>query len=249
MRDLFQEHGKVLNLSINKDFATGKSRGYGFAQMLKEDASGAIAALDGLVVDGRAIRVTVSEDKVEKVKIYCGSLSFDTTEDTIRQLFASYGQVFSIYMPEDKEYGGSRGFAIITMAAEGATQAIQDLDGSDVDGRAIRVNEAKPRGEEGAAVVSSTTKLYVGNLDFDTTADTIRDAFSEFGEVKSCTLPEDRDYGGSRGFGFVIMNSEDAKVALSEMDGIELDGRVIRVTEADGRRGGNRNNDGYSDSD
>ena len=239
MRSLFEQHGKVLNLFINQDFATGNSRGYGFAQMLKEDAPKAIEALNGVEVDGREIRVTVSEDKVDKVKIYCGSLSFDSTEETIRELFSSYGQVFSIYLPEDKQYGGSRGFAIVTMAAEGGAKAIDELDGVEVDGRKIRVNEAKPKG----STASTTTKIYVGNLDFDTTVDTLRDAFAEYGVVKDCTLPEDRDFGGSRGFGFVVMDSEDAKVALAELDGVELDGRVIRVTEADGRRGGRRNDD------
>lgn len=243
MRAMFEQHGKVLNLFINQDFATGSSRGYGFAQMLKQDAPKAIEALNGLEVDGREIRVTVSEDKMDKMKIYCGSLSFDSTEKTIRDLFSAFGKVFSIYLPEDKEYGGSRGFAIVTMAAEGGAKAIQELDGAEVDGRKIRVNEAKPKGAAGTA--SSTTKLYVGNLDFDTTAETLRDAFAEYGDVKDCTLPEDRDFGGSRGFGFVVMDAEDAKVALAELDGIELDGRVIRVTEADGRKG-SRNTDSNS---
>lgn len=152
---------------------------------------------------------------------------------------------FSIYLPEDKQYGGSRGFAIVTMAAEGGAKAIDELDGAEVDGRNIRVNEAKPKG----AAASATTKIYVGNLDFDTTVDTLRDAFAEYGVVKDCTLPEDRDFGGSRGFGFVVMDAEDAKVALAELDGVELDGRVIRVTEADGRRGGRRNDDEYSGED
>ena len=243
MRELFEQHGKVLNLFINQDFASGNSRGYGFAQMLKGDAPKAIEALNGMEVDGREIRVTVSEDKVDKVKIYCGSLSFDSTEETIRELFGEYGQVFSIYLPEDKQYGGSRGFAIITMAAEGGAKAIDELDGVDVDGRNIRVNEAKPKG----TAATSTTKIYVGNLDFDTTVDTLREAFSEFGEVRDCTLPEDRDFGGSRGFGFVVMDAADVVTALTELDGLELDGRVIRVTEADGRRGG-RNDDDVEES-
>jgi RNA recognition motif-containing protein len=57
-----------------------------------------------------------------------------------------------------------------------------------------------------------------------------------------CALPEDRDFGGSRGFGFVVMDAADVVTALTELDGLELDGRVIRVTEAGGRRGG-RNDD------
>lgn len=236
MQELFQEYGTVLNLFINEDFATNQSRGYGFCQMNKEEAAKAIEGLNGREIDGRSIRVTVSEDKVDKLKIYCGSLSFDTTEDTVRELFGEYGQVFSIYLPEDKEYGGSRGFAIVTMAKEGAAKAIIELDEREVDGRNIRVNEAKPKG----AAAAPTRKIYIGNLDFDTTEDTIMDAFCEYGEVKECILPEDRDFGGSRGFGFVVMDAEDAVAAIDELDGIELDGRVIRVIEADGGKRGGR---------
>eukprot|EP00545_Synedropsis_sp_CCMP1620_P000452 CAMPEP_0119008136 /NCGR_PEP_ID=MMETSP1176-20130426/3483_1 /TAXON_ID=265551 /ORGANISM="Synedropsis recta cf, Strain CCMP1620" /LENGTH=545 /DNA_ID=CAMNT_0006960409 /DNA_START=32 /DNA_END=1666 /DNA_ORIENTATION=+ len=241
MKTLFAEHGSVLNLFINEDFTTHQSRGYGFCQMSKEEAGPAIAALNGMEVDGRTIRVTVSEDKVDKLKIYCGSLSFDTTEDTVREVFEAYGQVFSIYLPEDKQYGGSRGFAIITMAKEGGDKAILELDEREVDGRNIRVNEAKPKG----APTTETKKIYVGNLDFDTTEDTIMEAFAEYGEVKDCILPEDRDFGGSRGFGFVVMDADVAKAAIDELDGIELDGRVIRVVEADGgnKRGGRPGSD------
>jgi RNA recognition motif-containing protein len=236
MLELFEKHGKVINLFINEDFATQQSRGYGFCQMSKEEAPAAITALNGMEVDGRTIRVTVSEDKVDKLKIYCGSLSFDTTEETVREVFAEYGEVFSIYLPDDKQYGGSRGFAIVTMDKEGGAKAILGVDNLEVDGRNLRVNEAKPKG----AATTTTSKIYIGNLDFDTTEDTIMDAFAEYGEVKECILPEDRDFGGSRGFGFVVMDAEDSKSAIDELDGIELDGRVIRVVEADGGKRGGR---------
>lgn len=247
MLTLFEEHGKIINLFINEDFGTGKSRGYGFAQMKKEDAPAAIAALDGMEIDGRTIRVSPSENKVDKTKIYCGSLSFDTTEDTIRELFEEYGEVYSVYMPEDKQYGGSRGFAIVAMATEGGSKAIEALDDSEVDGRRIRVNPATPKGSPRA----STTKIYIGNLDFDTDEETIRDVFSEFGEVKDCILPEDRDFGGSRGFGFVVMDDDAAGAAIDELDGLELDGRMIRVVEADGRKADApaSNDDGFDDGD
>ena len=94
------------------------------------------------------------------------------------------------------------------------------------------------------------TRLYVGNLAFHTTEDALQRAFAEFGEVQEATLVLDRETGRSRGFGFVSMvNAEDAQRAINEMNGTELDGRALRVNEAEDRRprggggGGFRRND------
>jgi cold-inducible RNA-binding protein len=85
-------------------------------------------------------------------------------------------------------------------------------------------------------------KLFVGGLSWDTTDDSLRTAFQEFGPVTDAKVITDRDTGRSRGFGFVTFTeASDAEAAMSSMDGAELDGRRIRVNEAennDDRRGG-----------
>lgn len=76
-------------------------------------------------------------------------------------------------------------------------------------------------------------RLYVGNLSWDTTDETLNQAFSQAGTVTSASIITDRDTGRARGFGFVEMSSEDeAQAAISTIDGMELDGRNIRVSEA-----------------
>ncbi|MDD3154981.1 MAG: RNA-binding protein [Victivallaceae bacterium] len=76
-------------------------------------------------------------------------------------------------------------------------------------------------------------KLYVGNLSFSSTEADLKDAFSAFGTVDSASVISDRDTGRSKGFGFVEMNNNDeAKAAIAGMDGKELDGRNLRVSEA-----------------
>ncbi len=76
-------------------------------------------------------------------------------------------------------------------------------------------------------------KLFVGGLSWGTTDEGLRRAFLDFGEVLEAKVITDRDTGRSRGFGFVTFaQEEDAKTALSKMDGTSLDGKVIRVTEA-----------------
>jgi RNA recognition motif-containing protein len=81
-------------------------------------------------------------------KLYVGNLSFSTTESDVRKLFESIGPVGSCSLITDKMTGNSRGFAFVEMTSQAdATKAISDLHGKDCDGRALTVNEAKPREE------------------------------------------------------------------------------------------------------
>jgi len=80
--------------------------------------------------------------------LYVGNLSYDTTEDTLRTLFAEFGEVQSVNVITDRDTGRSKGFAFVEMASEQAAEAsIQALTGKSVDGREIRVDKAKPRAD------------------------------------------------------------------------------------------------------
>lgn len=81
-------------------------------------------------------------------RLYVGNLSFHTTEDQLQQLFASYGQIDSVKLVTDRDTGRSRGFAFVEVADDAAAQkAIDELNGRDLDGRNLTVNEARPREE------------------------------------------------------------------------------------------------------
>jgi len=78
-----------------------------------------------------------------------------------------------------------------------------------------------------------STNIYVGNLAFSTDSAALRNLFADFGEVSSAQVIEDRDTGRSRGFGFVEMTSaEDAKTAISQVNGSTVDGRQLNVNVA-----------------
>lgn len=77
------------------------------------------------------------------------------------------------------------------------------------------------------------TKIYVGNMSFDTTEDQLKEAFAAIGQVDSVSLITDRYSGRSKGFAFVEMsNDEEAKTAIKELDGKEIGGRTLKVSEA-----------------
>jgi RNA recognition motif-containing protein len=84
-------------------------------------------------------------------KLYVGNLNYNTTEASLREAFGSNGrEVASVSIIMDRETGRSRGFAFVEMAtAEGAQQALQELDGHEVDGRMLRINEAREREARG----------------------------------------------------------------------------------------------------
>jgi cold-inducible RNA-binding protein len=78
-----------------------------------------------------------------------------------------------------------------------------------------------------------SSKLYVGNLPFSATEESLKSAFSQFGTVESATVITDRDTGQSKGFGFVELGTkQEAANAIAKMNGSELDGRTIKVSEA-----------------
>ena len=100
-----------------------------------------------------------------------------------------------------------------------------------------------------------STKLYVGNLAFQTTSQDLQELFSQAGTVQSASIVEDRDTGRSRGFAFVEMSTNaEAAAAIDQFNGKELGGRALKVNEAKprenrggggGGRGFNNNRGGY----
>jgi cold-inducible RNA-binding protein len=76
------------------------------------------------------------------------------------------------------------------------------------------------------------TKLYVGNLPFSATEAAVRALFAQHGTVESVTLISDRDTGRPRGFGFVEMSNSDAARAIQNLNGYQMEGRALKVNEA-----------------
>ncbi|HTV49788.1 MAG TPA: RNA-binding protein [Steroidobacteraceae bacterium] len=85
------------------------------------------------------------------------------------------------------------------------------------------------------------TKLYVGNLPFSATDESVRALFAKHGTVEKVALIMDRDTGRPRGFGFVEMSNADAARAMQALNGTDFDGRALRVNEAQERSGGGGN--------
>ena len=82
--------------------------------------------------------------------IYVGNCPLDVTEEKLRELFAAYGDVDSVKIITDRDTGRPRGFAFVEMPDASAAQAaIKGVNGTDLGGRALKVNEARPKGDRG----------------------------------------------------------------------------------------------------
>ena len=82
-------------------------------------------------------------------KIYVGNLPFSATQSELEDLFGAHGTVESVALITDRETGRPRGFGFVEMDTDGATAAIQALNGQEMGGRTLRVNEAQPRRDSG----------------------------------------------------------------------------------------------------
>jgi len=191
-----------------------------------------------------------------------------TDEGRLREEFSQFGTVTEVFLPTERGTSRPRGFGFVTLGSrEAAEKAISKMDQAQLDGRQIRVNESRPKGERRPGVGpggggggafnpagKEEVKLYVGNLSFDTREEDIKGMFEEYGTVSDCFMPTDRDTGKVRGFCFVTMPSADAEIACAKLNGQEVDGRALRVNEAQprgggggGGGGGGRGGGGYGD--
>jgi RNA recognition motif-containing protein len=85
------------------------------------------------------------------MNLFVGNMSFQTNESSLRALFEPFGSITRVHIVTDRETGRARGFAFVEMANdEEAAKAIAALNGTDLDGRTLKVNEARPRPERGA---------------------------------------------------------------------------------------------------
>lgn len=98
-----------------------------------------------MVGGGLCIRLRPGLENDSVKKIYVGNLPWSTNEDELSDLFSAYGNVHSAAVVSDRETGRSRGFGFVEMDAADADKAINALNGHEVGGRALRVNEAQER--------------------------------------------------------------------------------------------------------
>nr|ABK24573.1 unknown [Picea sitchensis] len=156
--ELFEGAGEVLDVNIITDRETGNSRGFGFVTMgTVEEAEKGVELFNRHSLEGRLLTVNKAAPRGTKVerpsqagsstnKIYVGNLPWQADDNSLLQLFSEHGKVLEARVVYDRETGRSRGFGFVTYSSESeVNDAIAALDGTDMDGRPLRVNIAEDR--------------------------------------------------------------------------------------------------------
>ncbi|CAL9246664.1 unnamed protein product [Arabidopsis halleri] len=185
----------------------------------------------------------------EEGRLYVGNLPYTITSSELSQLFGEAGNVVDVQIVYDKVTDRSRGFGFVTMGTiEEAKEAIQMFNSSQIGGRTVKVNYPEvPRGGErevmrtkirdtNQSYVESPHKIYAGNLGWNLTSQGLKDAFGDQPGVLGAKVIYERNTGRSRGFGFISFESaEDVQSALATMNGVEVEGRALRLNLASER--------------
>eukprot|EP00808_Paulinella_micropora_P024561 g252.t1 len=160
-------------------------------------------------------------------KVFVGGIAWNTTNESFTQVFSQFGAILRFKVVRDSASGAARGYGFVEFQSpSSAVQAVQ-CERLELDGRRIECKVALPTAVGGQHV----RKLFVGGLAKDVSSETLKNHFSQYGEVINAVTMVDRSTARSRGFGFVTFASrESARLALSERH--VIGGKRIDVRKA-----------------
>ncbi|XP_042470176.1 31 kDa ribonucleoprotein, chloroplastic-like [Zingiber officinale] len=174
----------------------------------------------------------------QTTKLYFGNMPYNCDSAQLAGIIQEYASPELVEVLYDRDTGRSRGFAFVTMSSvEDCEQVINNLDGTQFGGRTMKVNFAdKPKPKE-PLYPETEHKLFVGNLSWSVTSEVLTEVFQEHGNVVGARVLYDGDTSRSRGYGFVCYSTkEEMEHALEVLNGMELDGRALRVSLALGKK-------------
>lgn len=169
LKEYFSHYGEVTSARIITDFATGKSKGFGYVDFADLSAATASLELNETEWEGRNIKVNYSQPKGDKPQrdgaapkrqfndelsapsqtLFVGNLPFSATEDQVWEIFGEFGKVSSVRLPTDKEDGRPKGFGYVEFLnqedAQKACEAGRGGQGLEIDGRQLRLDFSTPR--------------------------------------------------------------------------------------------------------
>uniref|UniRef100_A0A0B7BW09 RRM domain-containing protein n=1 Tax=Arion vulgaris TaxID=1028688 RepID=A0A0B7BW09_9EUPU len=165
-------------------------------------------------------------------KLFIGGLSFDTDESSLKQYFSKWGEIVDCIVMRDPNTKRSRGFGFIKYKDTESVDNVQKARPHKIDDRDVETKRAMPRDDPSINNQQTVNKMFVGGLKDDTTEDMVRDAFSQFGEIKDIELINDKATGKSKGFCFVTFEDYDAVDKCVLRKRISLNSRKVEVKKA-----------------
>lgn len=249
LKDFFnQEEYKVERADVTKK---GNNVIGTIVYATEEGASEAVTTYDNFKYEGKELKVCLADDyneeepeaPVTSTSLYVGNLPYNLGWQDLKDLFrGTTGEVIRADVFKDYQ-GRSKGYGIVQMkTVEDAKIAIDDLNGFEIEGRKLEVREDRNNEKEGC-------QLHVGNLPFEERWQSLKEHFSEAGNVLRADVIIDNG-GRSKGFGTVIMSTpEEAQKAIEMFNDTDFNGRNIQVKldkfAGEYNNRGNYNNGGF----
>uniref|UniRef100_A0A3B4UPC3 Polyadenylate-binding protein n=1 Tax=Seriola dumerili TaxID=41447 RepID=A0A3B4UPC3_SERDU len=239
----FSPAGPIMSIRVCRDIITRRSLGYAYINFQQPaDAECALDTMNYDVIKGRPIRIMWSQRDPGLRKSGVGNIFIKNMDDSIDNkalydTFSAFGNILSCKVVCDDK--GSRGYGFVHFETqEAANRAIETMNGMLLNDRKVFVGHFKSRKErevEFGTKAMKFTNVYIKNFGEDYSDEKLKEVFSAFGRTLSVRVMRD-ERGHSRGFGFVnYANHEDAQKAVDEMNGKEINGKIIYVGRAQKR--------------
>ncbi|XP_064024101.1 polyadenylate-binding protein 1-like isoform X4 [Pogoniulus pusillus] len=239
----FSPAGPIMSIRVCRDVATRRSLRYAYINFQQPvDAERALDTMNFEVIKGRPIRIMWSQRDPGLRKSGVGNIFIKNLDDSIDNkalydTFSAFGNILSCKVVCDEN--GSRGYGFVHFDThEAAARAIETMNGMLFNDRKVFVGHFKSRKEREAEFgtrVMEFTNVYIKNFGDDMDDDRLRAIFSRFGKTLSVKVMMDNT-GRSKGFGFVNFEKhEEAQKAVADMNGKEINGRVVYVGRAQKR--------------
>mmetsp|Transcript_7339 Transcript_7339/g.12553 ORF Transcript_7339/g.12553 Transcript_7339/m.12553 type:complete len:354 (+) Transcript_7339:65-1126(+) len=153
----------------------------------------------------------------EGVKLFLGGLSWDTTEDALREYFSSFGEISEVLVMRERQTNKPRGFGFVTFRDSSAADRAVGASHT-IDGRQVEAKRATPQGQtpqsKGSEPTAKTKKIFVGGLAPSVEEGEFRSYFEAYGKVVDAVVMYDRDTRRPRGFGFITFENESSVDAV-----------------------------------
>uniref|UniRef100_A0A7N6BPD3 Polyadenylate-binding protein n=1 Tax=Anabas testudineus TaxID=64144 RepID=A0A7N6BPD3_ANATE len=239
----FSPAGPIMSIRVCRDIITRRSLGYAYINFQQPaDAECALDTMNYDVIKGRPIRIMWSQRDPGLRKSGVGNIFIKNMDESIDNkalydTFSAFGNILSCKVVCDEK--GSKGYGFVHFETqEAANRAIETMNGMLLNDRKVFVGHFKSRKErevEFGTKAMKFTNVYIKNFGEDYTDEKLKEVFSAFGRTLSVRVMKD-ERGRSRGFGFVnYANHEDAQKAVDEMNGKEVNGKIIYVGRAQKR--------------
>uniref|UniRef100_A0AAY4ABS1 Polyadenylate-binding protein n=1 Tax=Denticeps clupeoides TaxID=299321 RepID=A0AAY4ABS1_9TELE len=239
----FSPAGPILSIRVCRDMITRRSLGYAYVNFQQPaDAERALDTMNFDVIKGRPVRIMWSQRDPSLRKsgvgnIFIKNLDRSIDNKALNDTFSAFGNILSCKVVCDES--GSKGYGFVHFEThEAAERAIEKMNGMLLNDRKVFVGRFKSRKEREAefgARAKEFTNVYIKNFGEDMTDEKLKEIFGKYGPALSIRVMTDEN-GKSKGFGFVSFERHaDAQKAVDDMNGKELNGKLVYVGRAQKR--------------